>query len=64
MASEDYEIGYSMGMFDTYREAVKARGAGELDLWFAYNRPKTIEEWTAWEAGHGADFADRWKEHT
>lgn len=57
-----YSVGESFGAYDTYKEAHRAYQLGEIDLWFAYQKPKTIEEWKEWEQKYGENFSDRWKD--
>lgn len=60
---EAYEIGDSMGRYRTEKEATRAYEAGEIDLWIDFIKPKTMEEWDAWEQKNGSieEFENRWK---
>lgn len=65
LESEDFQmgvhIGKSIGAHEHYQEAVRAYELGEIDLWIEYHRPKTWEEWEAWNEEHGEDFDERWQ---
>lgn len=54
-------FGESIGAYETYEEAVRAYEAGEIDQWFAFQKPKTREEWAAWEEEHGKGYEKRWE---
>jgi hypothetical protein len=47
------DVGVGLGRYDTYLEVKKAYEDGTLDYWLERERPKTPEEWAAWEAEHG-----------
>lgn len=58
---DDYEltidqaarIGSSLGKHAAYEEALVFYKAGEIDFWFEWQRPKTMEEWEEFEKVHG-----------
>lgn len=62
ISSHDFELGYVFGEYDAEKIARKAYDMGEIDLWIAWSKPKTIEEWEKWEAENGEYFEERWKE--
>ena len=55
------DVGKSFGWNYAWEEAQRAFDMGEIELWLAYYKPKTIEGWREWEAEHGKNFKDRWK---
>lgn len=59
---EGIQVGESLGEYNTYNRVVNAIALGELDLWLAFNAPKSAEGWEAWEAEHGPlkEFRTRW----
>lgn len=54
-----YEVGHSFGLYASSSEAIAAYEQGEIDLWIEYQRPKTFEEWEAFEKKHG-NLSNRW----
>lgn len=58
-----YDVGYDMASYDMYAQAARARERGELDLWFEFHEPKSIQGWEEWEAKNGPveEFEKRWK---
>lgn len=47
------EVGKDLGGYDTYVEAKEAYETGNMEWWLEKQRPKTSEEWEAWEAENG-----------
>ncbi|UDL15929.1 hypothetical protein QEH42_gp289 [Microbacterium phage Pumpernickel] len=56
------ELGKSLESYNQYLEVKKAYEMGEIELWLAYMEPKSMEDWDAWEAEHGKNFDERWKQ--
>lgn len=56
-----YKLGKSVGHADAVSEAMKASEMGELELWMAYVKPKSIEGWREWNKKHPDSLRDRWK---
>ena len=48
------DIGKSLGSYEAY-------DAGEIELWLAHVKPKTLEGWEEWHKEHGDDIGDRWQ---
>lgn len=55
------DIGKSLGSYEAQAEAQRAYDAGEIELWLAHVKPKTLEGWEEWRKEHGDDIGDRWK---
>lgn len=56
------EAGRDLGAYDTYEVVKAAYEAGEIELWLAWQKPKTMEEWDVWDEEHG-DLSERWKKN-
>jgi hypothetical protein len=55
------KIGLSIGESNKVTEAQRAFDMGEIELWLAHNKAKTIEDWDAWYAEHPREeMKDRW----
>lgn len=56
------DVGESIGEYNAQAEAQRAYDMGEIELWLAFYKPKTISEWVEWELEHGrsGDFEKRW----
>lgn len=55
------DIGKSLGSYEAQAEAQRAYDAGEIELWLAHVKPKTLEGWEEWHKEHGDDIGDRWQ---
>jgi hypothetical protein len=47
------EVGKDLGAYETAEEARKMHEDGKIEWWLEKQRPKTREEWDAWEAENG-----------
>lgn len=56
------EVGKSLGHYASAKKALAAHAAGEIELWLDLQRPKTMDQWDAWESKHGttSEVKARW----
>jgi len=47
------DVGESLGEWKTSEKAQRAYDEGKIEWWLEKQRPKTLEEWDAWEAENG-----------
>jgi len=55
-------VGVDIGFYNATEEAHRANALGEIDLWLDFNKPRSMEEWNAWEAENGpiGIYSARW----
>lgn len=57
------DVGVDIGFYNATEEARRADALGEIELWLDFHKPRSVEEWHAWEAANGSisGYSDRWK---